>query len=68
MFKSVFGNSYMLETLQDGRLPRATSRRYLNKNIFKCSATSIFVAQTIAHTRILPLKKQPMHASPLEQK
>ena len=29
--KSIFGNSYMLETLQGDRLPRAINGRYLKK-------------------------------------
>ena len=67
MTKAVFGNSYMLETLQGDRLSRAINVRYLKKKTFQVfgKRTKVLTKQWLIH--VLPLEQiWPMYISPLE--
>jgi hypothetical protein len=46
--KVIFGNSYVLETLQGERLTRAFNGRYLKRYFSKCLASSLSALQTMA--------------------
>jgi hypothetical protein len=52
MIKVIYGNSYLLETLQGERLKVAFNGRYLKKVFFKCLARSLSALQIMADTCI----------------
>jgi hypothetical protein len=53
VIKVIFGNSYLLETLQGEHLTRAFDGRYLKKIFFKCFARSLSALQIMADTCIV---------------
>ena len=57
VIKVIFGNSYMLETLQGESLPRAINRRYLKRYF-----------SSVWQEALVLSKQWPIHISPLEQK
>ena len=57
VIKVIFGNSYMLETLQGERLTRAINGRYLKKYFLSVWQEAFVLS-----------KQWPIHVSPLEQK
>ena len=52
MIKVIFGNSYMLETLQGESLTKAINGRYLKKYFSKCLARNLSALQIMADTCI----------------
>ena len=66
VIKVVFGNLYMLETLQGDRLPRAINRTYL-KNTFQVFGKRLKVLSKQWPIHVSPLLEQicPMYTSPL---